>query len=79
MCLQRVAAILTLDMYEHSYHIDFGAKAGNYVDAFMRRSAGTTPIAYSARLQTMDERGPSRAKSPFNSEVKYACTVSVEA
>ncbi|MEX3934232.1 superoxide dismutase [Paraburkholderia phymatum] len=27
--------ILALDMYEHSYHIDFGAKAGAYVDAFM--------------------------------------------
>ncbi|MBP0595273.1 Fe-Mn family superoxide dismutase [Paraburkholderia sp. LEh10] len=29
-------AILALDMYEHSYHIDFGAKAGAYVDAFMQ-------------------------------------------
>ena len=27
--------VLALDMYEHSYHIDFGAKAGGYVDAFM--------------------------------------------
>jgi Fe-Mn family superoxide dismutase len=27
--------ILALDMYEHSYHLDFGAKAGAYVDAFM--------------------------------------------
>src|SRR6478672_3834448 len=27
--------ILALDMYEHSYHMDFGAKAANYVDAFM--------------------------------------------
>jgi Fe-Mn family superoxide dismutase len=27
--------VLALDMYEHSYHIDFGAKARNYVDAFM--------------------------------------------
>ncbi len=27
--------ILALDMYEHSYHMDFGAKAGAYVDAFM--------------------------------------------
>ena len=27
--------ILALDMYEHSYHIDFGAGAGAYVDAFM--------------------------------------------
>jgi Fe-Mn family superoxide dismutase len=27
--------ILALDMYEHSYHMDFGAKAGSYVDCFM--------------------------------------------
>jgi Fe-Mn family superoxide dismutase len=27
--------LLALDMYEHSYHIDFGAKAAGYVDAFM--------------------------------------------
>jgi Fe-Mn family superoxide dismutase len=27
--------ILALDMYEHAYHIDFGAAAGAYVDAFM--------------------------------------------
>ena len=27
--------ILALDMYEHSYHMDFGAKAATYVDAFM--------------------------------------------
>jgi Fe-Mn family superoxide dismutase len=27
--------ILALDMYEHSYHIDYGAAAGAYVDAFM--------------------------------------------
>lgn len=27
--------LLALDMYEHAYHIDFGAAAGAYVDAFM--------------------------------------------
>lgn len=27
--------IIALDMYEHSYHIDFGAKAATYVDTFM--------------------------------------------
>lgn len=27
--------IIALDMYEHSYHIDFGAKAAAYVDTFM--------------------------------------------
>ena len=28
--------VLGLDMYEHSYHMDFGAKAGAYVDAYMQ-------------------------------------------
>src|SRR6266568_3164040 len=27
--------ILALDMYEHSYHIDYGARAAAYVDGFM--------------------------------------------
>ncbi len=27
--------ILALDMYEHAYHLDYGAAAGAYVDAFM--------------------------------------------
>jgi len=27
--------IIALDMYEHSYHIDYGAKAATYVDTFM--------------------------------------------
>jgi Fe-Mn family superoxide dismutase len=28
--------VLALDMYEHSYHIDYGAAAAKYVDAFMQ-------------------------------------------
>ena len=28
--------ILVLDMYEHAYHMDYGAKAAAYVDAFMQ-------------------------------------------
>jgi Fe-Mn family superoxide dismutase len=27
--------VIALDMYEHAYHMDYGAKAGSYVDAFM--------------------------------------------
>jgi Fe-Mn family superoxide dismutase len=27
--------VLVLDMYEHAYHMDYGAKAASYVDAFM--------------------------------------------
>jgi len=28
--------ILALDIYEHSYHLDYGAKAAAYIDAFMK-------------------------------------------
>ena len=28
--------LLVLDMYEHSYHMDYGAAAARYVDAFMK-------------------------------------------
>jgi Fe-Mn family superoxide dismutase len=28
--------VLVLDMYEHAYHMDYGAKAGSYVDTFMQ-------------------------------------------
>lgn len=27
--------VIALDMYEHAYHMDYGAKAGAYVDVFM--------------------------------------------
>jgi superoxide dismutase, Fe-Mn family len=35
MTLAGGVPILALDMYEHAYHIDYGANAGAYVDAFM--------------------------------------------
>lgn len=28
--------VLVMDMYEHSYHMDFGAATGQYLDAFIR-------------------------------------------
>jgi len=34
--LAGAAPVLALDMYEHAYHMDFGAKAAAYVDAFMK-------------------------------------------
>jgi Fe-Mn family superoxide dismutase len=33
--LAGASQILALDMYEHSYHMDYGAKAAAYVDTFM--------------------------------------------
>jgi len=34
--LAAATPVLALDMYEHAYHIDYGANAAAYVDAFMR-------------------------------------------
>jgi Fe-Mn family superoxide dismutase len=36
MTLAGGTPLLALDMYEHAYHMDFGAKAAGYVDAFMK-------------------------------------------
>jgi hypothetical protein len=37
--------ILALDMFEHSYHIDYGAKSAVYVDAFMNVIRWITPLS----------------------------------
>ena len=36
MTLAGATPLVALDMYEHAYHMDYGAKAGAYVDAFMK-------------------------------------------
>ena len=36
MTLAGSTPILALDMYEHAYHMDYGANAGAYVDAYMK-------------------------------------------
>lgn len=36
MTLAGSTPILALDMYEHAYHMDYGAAAGGYVDAYMK-------------------------------------------
>jgi Fe-Mn family superoxide dismutase len=52
-CLAGGTPVLALDMYEHAYHIDFGAKAGLYVDAMMNNlhweRIGTRYAATAAR------------------------------
>jgi Fe-Mn family superoxide dismutase len=42
--------LIALDMYEHSYHMDFGAKAGAYVDAFMNNLSWTAAEAAFTKL-----------------------------
>ena len=57
--------IIALDMYEHAYHLDFGAKAAAYVDAVMAnihwervaaryRRASKRPAAATAKAATVD-------------------------
>ena len=57
--------VLALDMYEHSYHLDFGANVGAYVDAFMANIAwarvaarfeGSTPEKKPHTVTTPDAR-----------------------
>lgn len=38
-CLGDGEVVLALDMYEHAYHMDFGARPAPYVDAFMQNIA----------------------------------------
>jgi Fe-Mn family superoxide dismutase len=45
--------ILALDMYEHSYHIDYGAQAAAYVDAFMAAINWPNVAAAYARLASV--------------------------
>lgn len=42
--------LIALDMYEHSYHMDYGAKAAAYVDAFMQNLSWTAAEAAFTRL-----------------------------
>jgi Fe-Mn family superoxide dismutase len=52
--------LLALDMYEHSYHLDFGSNAAGYVDAFManiawsRVAARWAGAAFQAKPNTVD-------------------------
>ena len=48
--------LLALDMYEHAYHIDYGAAAAAYVDAFMRNiDWGGVLARYQAAAHAMVE------------------------
>ncbi len=56
--------ILALDMFEHAYHLDFGAQAGAWVDAFMGNLDWTAIYArYQAAVHTAgDELAADRAE-----------------
>jgi len=49
MTLAGSTPILALDMYEHAYAMDYGAKAAAYVDAFMATTNWTSADARFAK------------------------------
>jgi Fe-Mn family superoxide dismutase len=53
--------ILVLDMYEHAYHIEFGANAAAYIDAFMRLIDWTV---VAGRLMEATGNGQQRRSDP---------------
>lgn len=58
--------ILALDMYEHAYHLDHGAAAGAYVDAFMDNIHwGQVYARYQQAVHAASEpSAPRRTRSP---------------
>lgn len=50
MTLAGSTPILALDMYEHAYALDYGAKAGAYVDGFMKNARWTHATQRFAKL-----------------------------
>jgi superoxide dismutase, Fe-Mn family len=66
------APVLALDMYEHAYHMDFGANATAYIDAFMRN------VDWAAVIQRIDAVRADRALPREDSSDKSLPSLSVE-
>lgn len=56
--------VLALDMYEHAYHIDFGARAAAYVDAFMANIDWAKVAAHLRQENTGHDPAASEAVAP---------------
>ena len=71
--------ILALDMYEHAYHLDFGAKAAAYVDQVM---ANLNWDRIGARYRLAIGKGAGEEDNlflPFGAPVQEAARISAEA
>ena len=66
-CLAGGDVLLALDMYEHAYHLDFGANAGAYVDAFMRNVRW--PAVATRLRQARGGAAPVESASPILPEI----------
>ena len=74
-CAVDAAPVLVLDMYEHAYHLDFGANATAYIDAFMRNvnwAAVLRRIAAVSGNQALPAEDPSNLEIPSMSVEELA-------
>ena len=74
-CAVDAAPVLVLDMYEHAYHLDFGANATAYIDAFMRNvnwAAVLKRIAAVTGNQALPAEDPSNQEIPSMSVEELA-------
>jgi Fe-Mn family superoxide dismutase len=69
--------ILAIDMYEHAYHIDFGAKAAAYVDQVMR-NLHWPRIGARYRMAIGASTGEDALFLPYGSPTDAAARMSVE-
>ncbi|HEX6842016.1 MAG TPA: Fe-Mn family superoxide dismutase [Stellaceae bacterium] len=75
--LAGAAPILALDMYEHAYHLDFGAKAAAYVDQVMA-NLNWRRIGARYRLAIGDSAGEDALFLPFGGPAQEAARISAE-
>jgi len=69
--------ILAIDMYEHAYHLDFGAKAAAYVDQVML-NLNWQRIAARYRLAIAEGRGEDKLFLPYGSPEEEEARISAE-
>jgi Fe-Mn family superoxide dismutase len=75
--LPAATPILAIDMYEHAYHIDFGAKAGAYVDQVMA-NLNWERIGARYRSAVGEGSGDDKLFLPYGSPAQEEARISVE-
>jgi Fe-Mn family superoxide dismutase len=75
--LAGAAPILALDMYEHAYHLDFGAKAATYVDQAMA-NLNWERIGARYRLAIGESGGEDELFLPYGAPAQEEARISAE-
>jgi Fe-Mn family superoxide dismutase len=75
--LPGAAPILAIDMYEHAYHLDFGAGAAAYVDQVMA-NLNWPRIGARYRLATGDETAEDELFLPYGAPARAEARISPE-